>query len=706
MNTIVTNHLIESTLFAVLMGLLTLCFTDNRASVRYGLWLAASVKFLVPFSAVAAAGKALRWKTAPAVALYQPGDLPRLMTDALPDLPIPHLAVPPPLADAVLAPLTALPAAITHGASRPDMATVLFAVWLAGCGFLICRWVVRWLCLCAVRAISTAAPIDAAIPVRFSRTLFEPGLAGIFRPVLLLPEGITAQLSPAQLAFVIEHELCHWRRRDNLTAAVHMTAELVFWFHPLIWWIGTRLIAERERACDESVLAAYSDPKGYANSLLEVCRFYIRSPLACAPGVAGGNLTHRVERIMENVKSIHLSPAKLALLTTVAAAALLLPLASGLLTPSAAAAVTQDPLLAPPLVEASPAVLPTHKPPPQWARPAANQRPAIQVADATPFTVQRAAPQEPIVVASASADTSPDTSRVRAVPPGTPTEEIVITGKQIREFVRTHNFVRSYTAPSEFLDQISRWHQALCVHTEGLAPAYNAFITKRVKDIATEVGAPKPQEGACKTNLDIIFSKQPQAVLDYISKKRPDLLGPHYPAARKTLATVSHPVQAWYATGTRDTRGHWQIDTYDGWGETVDGSPPVYYVPGSHLDSGLTSEFASVVVVADAAKVQDWEIGTTADYIAMLAFARTNTLDKCQQVPSVANLAGGCEGSVTAKALTDYDVAYLKALYMTSANTSRNLQESGISSTMLKILEKQVAEKKAPEKKAGGRKGS
>ena len=59
-----------------------------------------------------------------------------------------------------------------------------------------------------------------------------------------------------QLEAVIAHELCHVRHRDNLIAAIHMFVETVFWFHPLVWWIGKRMVEERERACDEEVLRA------------------------------------------------------------------------------------------------------------------------------------------------------------------------------------------------------------------------------------------------------------------------------------------------------------------------------------------------------------------------------------------------------------------------------------------------------------------
>jgi uncharacterized protein (TIGR03435 family) len=79
-----------------------------------------------------------------------------------------------------------------------------------------------------------------------------------------------------------------------------MAVETIFWFHPVVWWIERRLIDERERACDEAVLAAGSCPQDYAEGLLEVCRQSVGSPLACVAGVSGSNLRARVEAIMRN----------------------------------------------------------------------------------------------------------------------------------------------------------------------------------------------------------------------------------------------------------------------------------------------------------------------------------------------------------------------------------------------------------------------
>jgi len=56
------------------------------------------------------------------------------------------------------------------------------------------------------------------------------------------------QLEDVHLEAVVAHELWHVRRRDNLAGALHMVVEAMFWFHPLVWWVGARLVDERERA--------------------------------------------------------------------------------------------------------------------------------------------------------------------------------------------------------------------------------------------------------------------------------------------------------------------------------------------------------------------------------------------------------------------------------------------------------------------------
>jgi uncharacterized protein (TIGR03435 family) len=116
----------------------------------------------------------------------------------------------------------------------------------------------------------------------------------------LLPEGLSERLTPEQFEAIVGHELCHVRRRDNLSSAIHMVVESLFWFHPVVWWIQARLVEERERACDEAVLRMGSDPQDYAEGIVTVCEFYLKSPVVCVSGVTGSDLKRRVETIMLN----------------------------------------------------------------------------------------------------------------------------------------------------------------------------------------------------------------------------------------------------------------------------------------------------------------------------------------------------------------------------------------------------------------------
>ena len=118
--------------------------------------------------------------------------------------------------------------------------------------------------------------------------------------MLLWPRAISERLTDEQIEAVLAHELCHLRRGDNLAALFHLGVQTVFWFHPLVWWIGARLITERERACDEEVIRRGSERETYAESILKTCQFFVESPLACVSGVTGSDLKKRIEEIMTN----------------------------------------------------------------------------------------------------------------------------------------------------------------------------------------------------------------------------------------------------------------------------------------------------------------------------------------------------------------------------------------------------------------------
>jgi bla regulator protein BlaR1 len=165
---------------------------------------------------------------------------------------------------------------------------VLASVWLCGFALVLCIWYARWRRISSairegaplregreVRTLRRLEPIGGTrrIEIILSRAPLEPGIFGIFRPVLIWPEGISERLDDVQLEGILAHELWHVRRRDNLAAAIHMLVEAIFWFHPLVWWLGARLVEERERACDEEVVESGSARQIYAEGILKICEF-------------------------------------------------------------------------------------------------------------------------------------------------------------------------------------------------------------------------------------------------------------------------------------------------------------------------------------------------------------------------------------------------------------------------------------------------
>jgi bla regulator protein blaR1 len=109
-----------------------------------------------------------------------------------------------------------------------------------------------------------------------------------------------------------------------------MIVETLFWFHPFVWWIGARLVEERERACDEEVLSQGNQPDVYADAILSICKLYMESPLTCVSGVSGASIRRRIEVIMSNRRLQGLNYAKKFLLAAAGAVALVVPIVIGI----------------------------------------------------------------------------------------------------------------------------------------------------------------------------------------------------------------------------------------------------------------------------------------------------------------------------------------------------------------------------------------
>lgn len=331
MLTPIGNHLWQSTVFAAAIAALVLLFRRQQAGVRYWLWLAASVKFVLPFALLTTVGGQVELQAPLPAAVQNVGAMLG--------------AAGQPFADSAPTVVVA-DGAPTASAARYWTLAVTVA-WLAGAGAVVTVFARRWRrvaqavrsgraindgpVVLAVRRAEARAGRQRPLPIVSSGGTLEPGVFGFLRPVLLWPETMATRLSDEQIEAIAAHEIAHVRRGDNLAALIHMAVQAIFWFHPVVWWVGARLVDERERACDEEVVRRGSPPDVYATSVLKTCECCVESPVVCVAGVTGGALAKRIERIMRDEWRRELDHPRKLLLVVLALAVVGGPVASGAL---------------------------------------------------------------------------------------------------------------------------------------------------------------------------------------------------------------------------------------------------------------------------------------------------------------------------------------------------------------------------------------
>lgn len=131
---------------------------------------------------------------------------------------------------------------------------------------------------------------------------------GIFKPVILIPASLILQLSPAQLEAILTHELAHIKRHDYLLNLFQSFLEVVFFFHPVFWWINKVAREQRENACDDLAIQLDIKPKDLAYGLANVLNHaQTKAPeIAMAAAKATNPTLDRIKRIM----GIHSSPSQ------------------------------------------------------------------------------------------------------------------------------------------------------------------------------------------------------------------------------------------------------------------------------------------------------------------------------------------------------------------------------------------------------------
>ena len=299
-----------------------------------------------------------------------------------------------------------------------------------------------------------------------------------------------------------------------------------------------------------------------------------------------------------------------------------------------------------------------------------------------------------------------------AQPVAPSTENVTVSGTRSRALIQ--DFTHSFGAHTALIGKIARWETGICPVATGMPDDANDFVVKRVKEIAGKIGAPVSKDAACKYNIEIFFTHSPQALIDKVKTDDENLLGYHDgPDARDRLATVTHPIQAWYTTATQDLNGVIQVDasttTSPGRGVVMQlpcammsqgggavrgpGAICTGYLPfakkynttGFRARDGLRADFYNIIVVADLNKIGSLQLDAVSDYIAMLALTEPESQDACPPLSSIVSLlAKDCDSR--ADRLSDADMSYLAGAYRMNPEMNEGIQERQIADQMEEAL--------------------
>ena len=263
----------------------------------------------------------------------------------------------------------------------------------------------------------------------------------------------------------------------------------------------------------------------------------------------------------------------------------------------------------------------------------------------------------------------------------TPATAQPVSDQAIRDYVDSHS-------ATTHNGKIARWEDPVCPQVTGLPANFTKFIAKRIRDVATSVGAPVDSNGeSCASNIEILFTTTPQDLLNSIRVKQPIMLGYFDNTDQANeIAKVTHVIQSWHATQTVDLRGN----------KVIDSNNPLRPDPrslnltastGLRNGDGMHGTYYRGVVVADPGKLTDYEISTLADHIAMLALAQPAKFGPCTELPSILDTTNlDCRKGAPVKALTKADTGYLVGLYKMNSGLSLRGQKDAIALRMKEAL--------------------
>lgn len=190
----------------------------------------------------------------------------------------------------------------------------LVICWLIGAAVLIVRFLGGWIYTEYLRhnarlvmnkewrarfgVLTAKLKVYQSIELKESSKILTPMVIGTLQPVVLIPIGLLLGFPTAQIEAILAHELAHIRRHDYLVNMLQSFVEVVFFFHPALWWLSERVRVEREHCCDDLAIEACGDRLSLAHALVGIAEYKTNHSLAMAFASKKPLLLQRVKRVL------------------------------------------------------------------------------------------------------------------------------------------------------------------------------------------------------------------------------------------------------------------------------------------------------------------------------------------------------------------------------------------------------------------------
>lgn len=268
-------------------------------------------------------------------------------------------------------------------------------------------------------------------------------------------------------------------------------------------------------------------------------------------------------------------------------------------------------------------------------------------------------------------------------------DDVVVEGRRLEQAVE--NFVDEIAAPVRGRG-LARWHRRVCVGVVNLDAAPAQYLVDRVSTVAQDVGL-EPGEPGCKPNVVIIATNDGKGMADSLVKSRPrdfdtGASGTNLTSgALQDFRTNDRPVRWWHVslpvndeTGLAAVRLPGRVT---GAGDSLDDYAPIINTfAASRLVSQIRDDLQQVIVVIDVDDLGTADFEQVAEYVSLVALAQIDARSETRSYDTILNLFDDPSAN---RALTPWDLAYLKGLYTAETNrVNRAAQSDAVASSIVR----------------------